>query len=329
MWFFSGIGTYIRHLVSALEKRSEFDITLMVSRPLKTDLKQIEVKAAIYNLLGQREFAKKVPPCDIFWSPHFNVPLVSIPASKRVVTIHDVCHLAQKESFSWSRKALAKRYISYALQKSDLVLSVSSFSKEEIFRYFPGGAKKIEVVSSGIPSKPLEISSLTLQKPFILYVGNIKSHKNLERLLEAFKRFPENEIDLILAGKLGMKLPAFKSNVSVLENLSDAEIAFLYKKAKLLIQPSLYEGFGFTPLEAMSHGCPVVASSRSSLPEICADAAYYIDPLSVDSLHLGMKRVLEDPALRGSLKLKGYERMEHFSWDAAAAKITDLFLKVL
>ncbi len=335
MWTFSGIGTYLQELVPRLVKLLDWNITLLIKEKDRNTLGFLsEVKqravadSSIYSIRSQILLARSIPLCDLFWSPHYTVPLLPVRALKRVVTIHDLCHLAQKECFSWVKRKGARFLLSQALKQSDLVLSVSSFSQGEILRYFPSNSRKIHVIPSGTPFKEelADCKGLKLPKNFILYVGNIKPHKNIVRLLEAFKRFDNESISLVLAGKVNMSLPVLNSNVQILENLSKSEIAALYAQASLLIQPSLYEGFGLTPLEAMSYGCPVVSSFSSSLPEVCGDSAYYIDPLSVDSLYLGMKKVLEEKDLKDSLILRGFERIKTFSWDTAAQTIANLFL---
>lgn len=331
MLFSSGIGTYIRNLLPKLE---EFEITALIlekdAKPLSLlcDAKPIFLKAPIYSALEQVKLPFLIPPCDLFWSPHYNTPLFPILSKKRVVTIHDLCHLERPECFSSFKRKCAYFLLSKASKQSDLILTVSDFSKRQISHYFPDTEKKIQLVPCAVTSfkKAPSFAHLQRKKPFILYVGNIKPHKNIQRLIEAFLKIPDSSLELVLAGSLFSKIK-IPPRVILLENLSDEEISFLYRQAKLLIQPSLYEGFGLTPLEAMSYGCPVVSSFLGSLPEVCGEAAKYVDPLNIDSIYQGMQEVLTNPSLKSLLIEKGYERARFFSWEASAKKLSTLFLK--
>ncbi len=333
MWFSSGIGTYLRHLVPYIVKMFDGGVSLLIKETEAkafssfSNIKTICVNAEPYSLEEQLILPLKVPYCDLFWSPHYTVPLFPIRARKRAVTIHDVCHIAQKEQLSKLKSKGAHFLISEALRKSNLVLTVSSFSQKEISKYFPK-KKEVHVVSCAAPFTCLEkipdLKTLGIDKPFILYVGNIKSHKNILGLLKAVQ---DRDIQLVLAGEISMALPKLGPNVTIKEGLSNKALATLYSHAELLIQPSLYEGFGLTPFEAMSYECPVVASNIPSLLEVCSEAATYVDPMSTSSIWLGIERVLEDRQLKQSLIHKGRERIKQFSWESSAQKIVDLFLK--
>lgn len=325
----SGIGTYLKNLLPRIEPF--FDLKALLNKddlPLFKMISNghpVEVKAPIYSLTEQVALYRQIPFCDLFWSPHYNVPLLPIRARKKIVTLHDVCHLALPH-FPKYKKLLAKLLMSQAMKLSDAVITVSSFSKREITSYFSEHESKINVILNGVnPLNPFQTKQLR-ETPFILYVGNFKAHKNLERLIQAFLLLPE-PLDLILIG--GPKFKSPSPRVKILDSITDDQLPFYYANARMFVQPSLYEGFGLTPLEAMACGCPVVSSSFASLPEVCGEAAYYINPLEVESIVLGMSEVLSNDLLRARLIAAGYKRIEAFSWDIAAEKTVSLFQQIL
>jgi glycosyltransferase involved in cell wall biosynthesis len=190
------------------------------------------------------------------------------------------------------------------------------------------------------PMDALEAYSRELDLPekFILFVGTREPRKNLGRLIQAYAELPDpvqSEFSLVIVGPPGWgetDLPAINrlgNRVVLLEYLDAQKLALTYNRASLLVYPSLYEGFGLPPLEAMACGCPVVVSRAASLPEVCADAALYVDPLDVQSIAEGMDRVLADEELRLSLRQKGRERAEVFTWENTARETLKVFAELL
>ena len=179
-----------------------------------------------------------------------------------------------------------------------------------------------------------------LDGPFVLYAGNIKPHKNLERLIEAFhliRRGPLEHVKLLIIGDEISKLPALRravhrhklhKHVRFLGFVPDETLAILYRLAAVFVFPSLYEGFGLPPLEAMASGTPVVTSNLSSMPEVAGDAAVLVDPYDVDAIKDGIKRVLTDPELREDLVRKGLRRARHFSWERSVARTREIYLEI-
>jgi glycosyltransferase involved in cell wall biosynthesis len=174
----------------------------------------------------------------------------------------------------------------------------------------------------------------------VLYAGNIKPHKNLVRLIAAFARLRRtgfDELKLLIIGDEISKLPALRravhehklhKHVRFLGYVPDETLAILYRLAAVFVFPSLYEGFGLPPLEAMASGTPVVTSNVSSLPEVAGDAAILIDPYDVDSIVDGVRRVLTNPALANELRIRGIERAREFSWERSVARTHDLYMEV-
>lgn len=302
----SGIGTFIRSLLPFLNQ-PPFRLILLGQ--------EIPFQAPLYSLQEQISYPLKIPRCDLFWSPHYNVPLLPIRAKKRAVTIHDVCHLAFGSKL---QKVYAQFVMKKALQ-SQVVTTVSKFSQKEIQKYL--GPAPIEVIP--IAPKAMEketVPQYSLPKQFILYVGNVKPHKNLQRLMRALP-----DIDLVLVGKGEIEK---RERVWPLGEVPDSDLPYLYKKAKALVFPSLYEGFGLPPLEAMSCGCPTIVSQAASIPEVCGDASYYFHPEKEEEIRKAIETVISHDAVREELIQKGFERVKCFSWEKTGALYRELFEKV-
>jgi glycosyltransferase involved in cell wall biosynthesis len=164
-------------------------------------------------------------------------------------------------------------------------------------------------------------------------VGTREPRKNLDRLLHAYAELPDSlrrDLSLVLVGpqgwgknELGEK--KLKTGVMIFQYLDVRKLAMTYNLASVFIYPSLYEGFGLPPLEAMACGCPVIASNVASIPEVCGDASYYVNPLDVQSIAEGLHKVLSDEQLRLSLIAKGMDRARLFTWDETARKTLAVF----
>lgn len=347
----SGIGTYIKSLLPFLVEK--FEVILLGSRAEIRDyawgksVKILECKSKIYSIKEQLELPLKIPKCDIFWSPHYNIPILPIRAKFRVVTIHDAFHLAFYDTLNFMQKIYAKTILNQALSRSDIVLSVSNFSRNEILKYTKTD-KNIFVVPNAIDEKrfnrhcdsnALEAAAIdySLPKDFVLFVGNVKPHKNLKNLLFALEKI---DLNLVIVGKKDGFITgdSIVSEIIRRKNLSDrifftgyvkdADIAAIYNLAKLFVFPSLYEGFGIPPLEAQACGCPVVCSDAASLPEVCRDSVLYFDPHNVEDIRSKIQVVLNDENLQNKLRIKGLENIKRFGWERSAKQIIEIMEKL-
>nr|WP_256502708.1 glycosyltransferase family 1 protein [Desulfuromonas sp. KJ2020] len=176
---------------------------------------------------------------------------------------------------------------------------------------------------------------LHLPSRFVLFVGSIEPRKNLLRLLQAYQLLSDRlrrEVKLVLAGFRGWEnrevmaiLKKLEGDVHYLGYVTEQDLAALYNLADLFVYPSLYEGFGLPPLEAMACGCPVLVSRIASLPEVCGEAAAYLDPENVEEMTAELTRLLEDGTARGQLATKGLERAQLFSWERSAREHLAVF----
>ncbi len=346
MAFSSGIGTCIREIIPFF-KESPFRVTLLVDKlgaPWCCEFKQILFDAPIYSIKEQALYPVKIPHCDLFWSPHYNVPLLPTRAKKQIVTIHDACHLALSKYLSKPERVYARFVMGRALHKSDQVVTDSHFSKSELCRHLGTPKNTIEVIPAAVnreqfqrvkEGEKLEAvrQKYHLPKKFFLYVGNLKAHKNLAGLLKAFEQISLSDYGLAIVGKSsGLRnhiSPLVGSQIFTLGEIPHEDLISLYSLAELFVFPSFYEGFGLPPLEAMSCGCPTVVSMAASIPEVCGDASLYFQPDKPKEIAGAMIQAISDKGLKQRLIQKGFERVQVYNWAKTANQYLSLFEKML
>ncbi|UPA22050.1 glycosyltransferase family 4 protein [Candidatus Peribacteria bacterium] len=293
----SGIGRYTRELVTCLvEEDGDVHYVLFVRSPDEEWIPRsahVQIVTADFPHYSLKEqttlpsLLRKVH-ADLFFSPHFNIPFFCpVPF---VVTIHDLILHRFPNDASRLKILLYKILISRAVRKATRILTVSDFTKTEIREmYGKRIAKKSHVVCEGVsslyrPASETEQQRVRsvygLDRPYLLYVGNAKEHKNVPLLLKAFSRVQQADRDLVLmtGGKEYEKLLPLPPHVRQLANVPDADMPALYSAADALVTASLYEGFCLPVAEALACGTPVIAASRSVLPEITAGHAMLIEP---------------------------------------------------
>ena len=248
----------------------------------------------------------------------------------QAVTIHDTAVFAVPQSYTLPFRLKYRLNISVLGRRAPLIFTVSQFSKTELVRYLHISPEKIHVVPEGsehileVTPDPAVFERFSIgQRPYFLVVSSKSSHKNLPAVLEATRLLEQVDFDLVIAGGTYSKFfrsenydfPLWVKDVGVLK---DAELAALYRGAVGLIFPSLYEGFGLPPLEAMACGCPVIVSRAASLPEVCGEAALYCDPYDPADIACQIQRLLDDSALQAKLRQAGLRQAKRFSWTEAA-----------
>lgn len=250
----------------------------------------------------------------------------------QIVTIHDLAFLRHPEWFSKAFSRFYKFLIPRIAKKAKHIVTVSKFSKEEIVELLKIKPEKILVAYSAVSeifsdSKKYRKS----RKKYILTVGSIDPRKNLLRIIQAFHQIKNKEYKLLIVGSkrrvfshAGQISKLSDKNILYVGYVSDKKLVDLYTHASLFVYPSLYEGFGLPPLEAMACGCPVIVSNMPSLKETCGKAAYYIDPYNVEDLAQAIDSLIEDKTLSAKLVNEGYSNIKRFSWDKTAEQIYTL-----
>lgn len=261
-----------------------------------------------------------------YFSPGFNPP-AGRPCPF-AFTIHDLIHLQVMEEWSIAKSIYYDVIIKPAMRRAEVVFTVSEYSKDRIAEWSGIDEKKIIVAGNGVgPNFTPKGEVWRLERPYFLYVGNQKSHKNVEGMIRAYARSGLNrEFDLLLSGKISRSLSAIASSEGVAENvkslgfIDEADLPSLYRGAFAVVMPSRYEGFGLPVVEAMACGTPVLSSERTSLPEIGGDAVRYFDPDDEESFVEGL-RALRDDQVRADLRWRGLQRAKLFDWDCVAKRV--------
>jgi glycosyltransferase involved in cell wall biosynthesis len=361
-WRDFGIGTYVRNLVRHLARVDQDSTYLLfcsdkdeaMLQDLPSNFQPIVEHSAGYGVREHLSIPLKLRRLgvELLHSPHYVRPLLcTIPS---VVTIHDCIHLLFPQ---YLPNRMAWRYARYmmgsAIRHSAVVFTVSEASRADILRFYPwANPEKVLVVPNAIDTDLLEDPGedekarvrerYQLRGRFVLFAGNVKPHKNLDRLIEAFARVREqrghDDLQLLLIGddvsrygslRRTVEATGLRQDVRFFGFVPHQTLAALYRMASVFAFPSLYEGFGLPPLEAMSCGTPVVTSRMSSLPEVVDDAALLVDPYSVEDIATGICQVLDDEDLRDRLVQKGLARARGFSWDRSARAVHDGYMKAL
>ena len=319
-------------LQRACLERSEGDRFRLVPVRLPSRLARMAWEQAILPLHLRRLGA------DVLHSPHYTTPLAPGPW-RRVVTIHDVTFFLLPERYPALRRFYFQQASRIGARLADLAIAVSQTVKADVVRYLGLAAEKVRVVhlAPGPSFRPLADSArmaavrqkYALPPRFILNVGTLEPGKNQATLLRAFHRLKAQglESSLVIVGPRGwMYERLFRlvdelglgGEVRFAGYLPAEDLAAVYNLADLFVFPSLYEGFGLPPLEAMACGLPVVASTAPALAEVLDDAALLVDPHDSDALAEAAARVLRDKRLRSRLRRRGLERAGHFSWQRTA-----------
>jgi len=255
--------------------------------------------------------------------------------NNKVVCIHDLSSFINPQWFSKSFATVYKIILPQIARSSKKIITVSNFSKDSLHSILNIPKTDIEVIYNGVSENFISNNTLTSVNKYghyILSVSSIEPRKNLKNLIQAFKLADITGIKLVIVGA-GSKVfndPDLKMLVQDREDiiftgyLSDTNLAEVYQKARLFVYPSLFEGFGIPPLEAMYCGCPTIVSNTSSLPEVCGDASYYVNPLEPNEIAQAIKLLAENEEIRKTLILKGLKRARTFNWKNSAEKLASI-----
>jgi glycosyltransferase involved in cell wall biosynthesis len=286
----------------------------------------------IFSIAGQLEVIKKIPrDTKLFWSPNFIIPILN--KGKVLATVHDVFHLAMSEYLSKSVQVSARAFYWILRRRADKIICVSHFTARELIRFIKIPDEKIQVIYNGVDRSWFDVrpKGNPYDKPYLLFVGNVKLHKNLSALLKAFSTLKDKiDHDLVIVGRReGFLTPDHNlenaiNNYNLHERvhftgyIEDDLLKQYYVFADALVFPSLYEGFGLPPLEAMACGCPAVVSNAASLPEVCGNAALYFNPYKPKDIADKILLLLNNDNLRVDLTKKGKEHARQYNWEKTA-----------
>ena len=361
-----GVGTYIRNVVRTLGRiDSENDYFLIGGRdrvreagrlPGNFNIVPFSASETTYRgYFGFRDVLRHYR-CDLVHIPHLLWTPLQLPCPY-VLTVHDLLDFMYRaEKGGGTRRTIHRYCTQIVLHRAARILAVSHFTKKDIQRLFGIADEKIEVIYNAIDERfkqghagPADrefiVERYQANYPFLLYAGRISPHKNIIRIIEAFSalkaeldkegKFPDLKL-LIIGDELSrhpdLRRAVIRSGVQndvrFLGFVSIDTLRTFYDVAKVFVFPSLYEGFGLPPLEAMAHGTPVVTSNTSSLPEVVGPGAVMVNPENVFEIMRGIHRVLIDQSMREKLKQRGYEQVQRFSWEDSAQRILRVYREV-
>jgi glycosyltransferase involved in cell wall biosynthesis len=359
-----GVGTYIRNIVNQLAQQDRKTSYLLIGRrkhleeftALPENFELLEYSATPSDLrshfhlpvlLAQRDV-------DLLHVPWFHAP-AWVPC-RLVLTVHDLTDLIYPPAGASRMMQAARLYMARrTLGMASRILSVSQSSRRDLSRAFAIPESKIEVVYNALderfarepmpPDADRVLERHAVNYPFVLYAGNIRPHKNLARMIEAFAVAKAElagheefaHLKLLVIGDELTKHPdlrravirtRLRDDVRFLGFVPHGVLRVFYSRARAFLFPSLYEGFGLPPLEAMAHGTPVVTSNVSSLPEVLDSAALLVNPENLFDIARGIRQVLTDEALRKDLVRRGYEQVKRYSWERSAQQVLDVYRSV-
>jgi glycosyltransferase involved in cell wall biosynthesis len=362
-----GVGTYIRNVVRTLGRLDHETTYLLIGTaarikeigPLQPNFHAVPLAEPERSMMGFREFRTIVKrlECDLVHIPNlFSIPR-ALPCPY-VMTVHDILdHLSRARQRTGFWRSLHFQLTKKVLHGAARIFAVSNFTKLEIEKLFNIPPGRIEVVYNAIDERLLHghaspmdrqlmVERYQVTYPFLLYAGRISPHKNVVRMIEAFsalktelekdRLFPDLKLIIIgddVSGNPDLRRTVIRSGVqNDVRFLGFVPIEVLrtfYDAAKIFVFPSLYEGFGLPPLEAMAHGTPVVTSNLSSLPEVVGNAAVLVHPENVFEIMRALHRVLLDQPLREKMKERSYRQAAKFSWEQSVRRILEVYQEVL
>ncbi|MFZ0818207.1 MAG: glycosyltransferase family 1 protein [Candidatus Sulfotelmatobacter sp.] len=362
-----GVGTYIRNVVRTLGRLDHETTYFLIGTPKKIkeigslppNFHMVPLVQPERSLKGYREFRTIVKrlKCDLVHIPNlFSIPR-ALPCPY-VMTVHDILeHMSRAREQTGFWRSMHFQLTKRVLRGAARIFAVSNFTKLEIEKLFNIPAGRIEVVHNAIDERLLHghasaadrqliVERYQVTYPFLLYAGRISPHKNVVRMIEAFSAlktelekdqvYPDLKLIIIgddLSGNPDLRRTVIRSgmqnDVRFLGFVPIEVLRTFYDAAKIFIFPSLYEGFGLPPLEAMAHGTPVVTSNVTSLPEVVGNAAVLVHPENVFEIMRALHRVLMDQPLREKMKERSLRQATKFSWEKSVRRIRDVYQEVL
>lgn len=350
----TGIGRYVLEMCRHLALRGH-DLVLYLPEKAHpgypaidgAELRTSHHPGALRRLIWGRTMLPRLAArdgVDVLWGPAHRLPRRLDPAVARVVTIHDLTWRHAPSSMRWRGLLADSLLMRGAVEAADRIAADSTATAEAVAAEFPASRARIRTVYPGLsaiaagPSGPSPIlSRLGVEAPYMLFVGTLEPRKNLKRLLGAYASLPEEiraRLPLVLAGGQGWGFTdpgsiarrlGIERSVRLTGYVDDAELHALYRGARFLAMPSLYEGFGLPIIEANAAGIPVLTSNTSSMPEVAGDAALLVDPLDVSSIAAGLERLACDDNEHARLAARARANASRFDWAKSAEAMESVF----
>jgi len=358
-----GMGVYVRGLIShlgAIDKENEYFVIVQKGKeadfvPEQDNFSKWGTSISYENHFTRDLWEQAYLPLklhkakiDVYHGPNYVLPILG--DTGMVLTAYDMISFATPEWYKRISRFRVQRLLKMSVKRAHKIITGSENSKRDIIKILGVPKEKVRVVYIGVDDiyKPVndkhQLDSAKVRYKiagrFILHVGSLSPRKNIPQLIDAYNRLPAEileEYQLVIVGKRSWKADEIFAKVKQLRLedkvvftgfVEDRDLPLLMNRAALLALPSLYEGFGIPPLEAMACGTPVVASNTSSIPEVVGNAALLFDPYNVEEMADAMHRALTDEQLRSDLRQKGFERVKQFSWERAARETLAVYEEV-
>ncbi|WP_165360661.1 glycosyltransferase family 1 protein [Candidatus Chloroploca sp. Khr17] len=348
-----GIGRYTLELSAALRDAGVSLITLQAgghsADPATLVLRGSRLLPALMTL-GQVQIALAAHrhDLDLVHDPTGSAPL-GLTSARRVATIHDVIPFVYPDTSTRLDWLIYRLWLPLVARRLDTIITDSQQSRSDLIRYLALKPERVKIIPMAAAPhyRPVSrtiveqtLARLGIRAPYLLFVGSLEVRKNLTRLFEAYARLRtwSRQWTLVVVGARKLRQSPLSAtvrrlglepNIHVTGYVAEEDLPALYSGADLFVFPSLYEGFGLPPLEAMACGTPVVTSNVSSLPEVVGDAALTVDPYDVTALARAMERALTDATLRTDLRAKGLARAAQFTWERTARETLEVYRQAL
>ncbi|MFH1998285.1 MAG: glycosyltransferase family 1 protein [Planctomycetota bacterium] len=319
--------------------------------PLPENFKIIDISSKRPTYLWREQLIPSVikkEKIDVLHSPVSAIPILG--ECKKIATVHELPWMERRRGMETVKQG-HKIWLFLNTRFADRIVAVSHRTRQNILKLYPESARKIDVIHHGVdprfetleimPDRRTFLNDLSIpDAPFVFFVGSLRRKKNLAILLDAFEELAEHDfpLNLVLAGIRNTAWPDLQERVALAPlkgrvffpgYITDRELVVLYNMAEIMVYPSMYEGFGLPPLEAMACGTPVITTTGGSIPEVVEDAAVLIDPLDKEGLKKALIRFYKDPLLGAEYVRRGYEQVKKFTWRRAALSYIELYRTLL
>ncbi len=350
----AGISKYSHKLAAVIMKNNP-NVDVLCRKDMldkfenKERLIPIDIKGSSDRIITEQvKLLKLYKKYDIVHFLDYAIP--ALYKGKKIATIHDMAMHTMKDKYTKGQVLIKTALLKNTIKNADKLICISEFTKKELLKYYPNvDESKIEVVYNGFEYNEIELTQqvidtilnkFNITKDYLLFVGTLSPHKNIKRIIEAFNKVRNEGYDyqLVICGKKGwlyedifkkVKDLKLESEVIFTDYVNDEELEVLYKNTKLFVFPSLYEGFGFPPIEAMARKAPVLTSREGAIPEVVGDAAIFCDAYDTKDIYNKIVKVINERYLLDKLIMKGNDRILQLSWENLGKKVCSIYRYIL